>query len=44
LAELDIEEGGGLEEYKDVGEEEKEEDDIEEEGIEWFQVRIWSIV
>jgi len=32
LIELDIEEGEGLEEYQDVGEE--EEDDVEEEGIE----------
>jgi len=34
LTELDIEEGEGLEEYQDVGEEEEEEDDVEEEGIE----------
>jgi hypothetical protein len=32
LTELDIEEGVGLEEYQDVGEE--EEDDVEEEVIE----------
>jgi len=34
LTELDIEEGEGLEEFQDVGEEEEEEDDVEEEGIE----------
>jgi hypothetical protein len=37
LTELDIEEGEGLDEYKDVDEEEKEdvdEDDVEEEGNE----------
>ena len=33
LTVLDIEEGEGLEEYQDVGEEE-EEDDVEEEGTE----------
>jgi hypothetical protein len=34
LTELDIEEGEGLQEYQDVGEEEEEEeDDVEEEGI-----------
>jgi hypothetical protein len=32
LTVLDIEEGEGLEEYQDVGEEE-EEDDVDEEGI-----------
>jgi hypothetical protein len=32
LIEQDIEEGEGLEEYKDVGK--KEEDDVQEEGIE----------
>jgi len=31
---MDIEEGEGLEEYQDVGEEEEEEHDVEEEGIE----------
>jgi len=34
LTELDIEEGEGLAEYQDVGEEEEEEDDVKEEGIE----------
>jgi hypothetical protein len=34
LTELDIEEGGGLERYHDVGEEEEEADDVEEEDIE----------
>jgi hypothetical protein len=34
LTQLDIEEGEGLEEYQDVGEEEEDEDDVEEEGIE----------
>jgi len=34
LTELDIEEGEGLEEYQDVGEEEEKEDDVEDEGIE----------
>ncbi|KAF8539858.1 hypothetical protein BDD12DRAFT_881572 [Trichophaea hybrida] len=34
LAELDIEEGVGLEEYKDVGKREEEEDDVEEAGNE----------
>jgi len=33
LTELDIEEGEGLEEYQDVGEEEEEEDNVEEEVI-----------
>jgi hypothetical protein len=32
LTEQDVEEGEGLEEYQDVGE--KEEDDVQEEGIE----------
>jgi hypothetical protein len=32
LTELDIEEGEGLEEYKDVDKEEEEEDDVEEEA------------
>jgi hypothetical protein len=32
--ELDIEEGEGLDQYQDVGEEEEEEDDVQEEGIE----------
>ena len=34
MTEQDIEEGEGLEEYQDVGEEEEVEDDVEEEGIE----------
>jgi len=34
VTELDVEEGEGLEEYKDVGEEEDEEGKVEEAGIE----------